>query len=729
MAYNSGDDSDKSSSKSEDDKIIEEAKARFTLAEQAESDNRTLALDDLEFTDGKQWHPADEKARNEDGRPCLVINKLPQVVNQVTNDQRQNRPAIKVHPVDDQGDIETAKVYQGLIRNIEYNSSAEAAYDTAFEFAAKMGWGYYRVITDYVSPDSFDQEILIKRIPNPFSVFFDPHSVEPDGSDANFAFITEDISKDEYKRRHPKSKLASANEWESTGNNSPGWIGEDSARIAEYFYKEYKSETIVLLSNGQTMLKSEAEQTQFLEPVEIVKERVTQVPKICWVKMNGSEILEKTEWLGKYIPIVPVYGSDTNINGKRTFKGIVRDAKDPARMYNYFASAESEAVALAPRSPFIADPKQIEGYEAVWATANRKNHSYLPYNMVVNGQAVPPPQRAMSDISTQAITQARMLASDDIKSTTGIYDASLGNKSNETSGVAIQRRNVQAQTSNFHFMDNLTRSLRHTGRILIDLIPKVYDTARTARIVAEDGEQRVVKVNDPSFQEKGKQAFYQLDAGKYDVTVDVGPSFQSKRQEAAQNFIELTKSMPQIGQVAPDLITKVMDFNGSQELSERLKRTVDPRFLGEEDKGQQEIPPEMKAKMDQMGQMLEQQTGVINQLQQEREMKIVELESRERIEMAKLETQATIELAKLESKEAITSFQNQIEDARTSLQQQIAELDQRTQMLGFNQPFEQEQSQISEPIDGGQVPAEVGGYEQEPTGGSSPGLPVEEFNP
>jgi hypothetical protein len=721
VAQTSSNSTDKSSSNDEDKKIIDEAHARFALIEDAESENRNLAIEDLEFASGKQWHDADISSRKADGRPCLTINKIPQVINQITNDQRQNRPAIKVHPVDDEGDVETAKVIQGLIRHIEYNSNAEVAYDNGFEFATKIGWGYWRVITDYVNPESFEQEILIKRIANPFSVFFDPNANEPDGSDANYAFVTEDLSAEEYKARYPKSKLAGVGEWESIGNQVPSWMPSGSARVAEYFYKENKEETIALLNTGETVIKSKLPEI-LPEGLEIVKERTTSIPKICWVKMNACEVLEKTEWLGKYIPIVPVYGSDTNINGKRTLKGIVRDAKDPARMYNYFASAESEAIALAPKAPFIADPKQIEGYEGIWETANRKNHSYLPYNMVVNGQVLPPPQRASSDISTQAITQARMLASDDIKATTGIYDASLGNKSNETSGVAIQRRNVQAQTSNFHFMDNLTRSLRHTGRILIDLIPKVYDTARSARIVAEDGEERVVKVNDPTFEENGKPTLYALDAGKYDVTVDVGPSFQSKRQEAAQNMIELSKSIPSLGQAAPDLIVKTMDFNGSQELADRLKKTLPPGLADDKDQSK-DIPPQVQAQMQQMNQMVEQLTGKLNELQTEKDQKLVELESRERIEFKKLEVQLEIERAKLDAK-----------DALSLLNAEIDQINQRMSLLHMQEPIQYSdspQNLAPQPqVDSsGGYPADLESGANEPTGGFSPGTPMEGQEP
>lgn len=701
---------------SEDDKILEEAKARFKIVEEAEHELRQDALDDEEFAAGDQW-PDDIKAdRDRDRRPCLTINKLPQHIKQITNDQRQNRPSIKVHAVDDKADVETAKIFSGLIRHIEYNSNADAAYDTAFEKAVRSGRGFFRVITDYVSPLSFDQEILIKRIKNPFSVFFDPFSTEPDGSDANFAFITEDVSKDDFIKRYPKSKLASSGEWESVGNSAPGWMGDKSARVAEYFYKDFKTETIVLLSNGEVGLKKDL--VKLPPDVTIVAERETQIPVIKWCKHTAFEILEKREWLGIYIPIIPVYGEELDIDGKRILKGIVRDAKDPQRMLNFWKSAETEAIALAPKTPFIAEEGQLEGYEADWQTANTRNHAFLKYRAKsIGGHPVPPPQRQAFEPAVQAITQAAMFAADDIKGSTGIHDSTLGARSNETSGVAIQRRNNQAQTSNFHFVDNLTRSIRHLGRVIIDLIPKIYDTARAARIIGEEGEHEVIRINQ-EFEHKGKLVSYDLSKGKYDVTVDVGPSYASKRQEAVASMIEITRANPKVMDVAGDLMVKNMDWPGSQEVAERIKKTLPPGLADDPNK-KSPLPPEAQAQMQQMGGMIEQLTAKLNELQSEKEQKLLELESKERIEMAKLETQAAIELAKLESKEAITQ-----------LNAQITDLQRRQDLLRAQVPIqfeEDSQENFAQPLDGG-MPADVEPEQIDPIGGESPSTPMEGIN-
>lgn len=703
------------------DEILKEAHARFQLAEEAESELRRLALEDLEFRVGKQWPDQIEQDRHRDGRPCLVINRIPQFIQQVTNDQRQNRPSIKVHPVDDKADVETGKVIQGLIRHIEYNSNADVAYDTAFDSAATGGFGYFRFITEFVSPLSFDQEILIKRVRDPFSVFFDPYSSEPDGSDANWAFIVEDLSKEEFKARFPNSKLASDSDWSSIGTGAPSWIRNGSARVAEYFYKELKEVEICLLSNGETIEKEKIKEyaahiaaTQGLQDIRIVRERKAQVPVIKWCKLNANEILEETEWLGKWIPIVPVFGTDLYVNGKRVLEGVIRNAKDSQRMYNYWASAETEAIALAPRTPFIAAEGQLEGYAADWETANRRNHSVLKYKPTsINGMPVPPPQRNVFEPAVGAITNARMVAAEDLKATTGIYDAALGAKSNEHSGIAIQRRNAQSQTSNFHFIDNLTRSLRHAGRIAVDLIPHIYDTARTARIIGDDGEQRVIKVNQ-QFDEGGKPVLYQLDAGKYDVTVDVGPSYASKRQEAVASMLDVTRAYPAIAQIAGDLIVKNMDWPGASEIADRLKKTLPPGLADDPKDKNKEVPPQVQAQMQHMNQMVEQLTAKLNEAHDDISKKRLEIESRERIEFKKLEVELEIERAKLDAK-----------DSLALLNHEISSISERLNLIGMNQPIEESHENLN-PQSYGEPVGDAGPREGlPPTGGQSPGLTME----
>jgi hypothetical protein len=726
-----GDGAGESAESKRKEELLEEARSRFKIALEAERENRLLGAEDARFRAGDQW-PADVKAAREaDNRPCLTINKMPQFEQQVTNDQRQNRPAIKVHPVDDQADIETAKVLQGVIKHIEVSSAADTARDTAFENAVRRSYGFYRVNVDYVTPDSFDQEIQIKRIRDADSVLLDPNSQEPDGSDAEYGFVFERMAKDRFIAEHGESKLATASDWQIEVTSQPDWIQSDTVQVAEYFYKEYRSVDLCLLSDGQVLEKGEAEAYiashvqatdemgapigEMPEAPTIIKERKARIPTVKWCKLNGCEILDETDWLGQWIPILPVYGAELVVDGKLIRESLIRHAKDPARMYNFWKSAETEAITLAPRTPYVAAAGQIEGFEDIWKTANRKNHAVLPYNpKSLDGTVLPAPQRTSFEPAVQAITQASMLAADEVKQTLGIYDASLGARSNETSGIAIQRRNQQAQTSNFHFTDNLNRTIRHEGRILVDLIPKIYDTARIARIIGDDGEQKVVAVNDPSKPgPHGKP--YMLGAGRYDVTVDTGPSYATRRQESASAMIEITKALPNTMGATADLIVKQMDFPGAQEFADRIKKTLPPGLI--EDQNDKPIPPQVQAQMAQMGQMLEQMKRDNADLLREREQKLVEIESRERIEFAKIERDYELKRAELDAKDAIAL-----------LNHQIAEIEGRMSLLNVGAPIQgQPPEQPSMPEPAGAPGADGGEGMADPTGGAlPPGQPMEQ---
>lgn len=687
---------------SEKDDLLETARERFALAQEAIADSHKLAIEDREFLAGNQWPEEIKNKRTQKGRPCLVINRLPQHARQVTNDARQNRPSIKVYPVDDKADVETAKVLQGMVKHIETNSNADVAYDTAFDGAVKNGFGYLRVTTDYSDPETFEQDILIKRIRNPLSVFLDPHAQEPDGSDARFGFIVDDVSHDDFKSQFPDSELCKASDWNALADQTPGWLSEKTCRIAEYFYRDDKTVELAQLDDGKVVpLEQVPEDLRHL----VVNTRKTKVPVIRWAKINAIEILEETVWPGRWIPIIPVYGDEEDLNGRVILKGIIRDAKDPQRMYNYWASSETEMIALAPKAPFIGAEGQFEGYEDQWRTANVENHAFLEYKPVaLNGTLAPPPQRNVFEAPVQAISQARMMSSEDLKATTGIYDASLGNRSNENSGIAIQRRNMQAQTANFHFVDNLTRSLKHVGRILVDLIPKVYDTTRVARIIGEEGDQKVVTVNGQPQPGSTQNQIYDLSIGKYDVVCDVGPSFATKRQEAVQSMLDMTRAYPQIAQVAGDLLVKNMDWPGAKEVAERLKKTLPPG-LADDDQSGPPLPPQVKAQMGQMNQMIEQLTHQLNDSNEILKQKRMELESRERIAMAEIQAKVEIEL-----------FKGGQKDSHLLLQQEIAQIEQRLNLLGQQEPI---QTEVNEQMPDQQMP------EQQPTGGISPGLPTQ----
>lgn len=696
---------EKSKKSSAQDEFLKTARKRFDLAVDAESEMRKLALEDLEFRAGEQWPQEVKQSRDLDRRPCLTINRIPQFIRQITNDQRQNRPAIKVSPVDNNADIETAKVFQGIIRHIEQNSNADVAIDTAFEGAVTKGIGYFRVVTDYCSPDSFDQELLIKRVKNSFSVYLDPGYQEPDASDASWGFIFEDLTEEEYKQQYPKSKMSGMEDWRSIGDSCPGWATEKTARVAEYFYKEFETKTLFLLSDKTVVDESELEMAMAMGAT-VVNEKTAQVPVIKWCKINAVEKLEETDWVGRWIPIIPVLGDELDLDGKRILEGVVRHAKDPQRMSNYWATAETEAIALAPKAPFIGAEGQFEGHEKEWKTANVKNYAFLQYKpTTIQGQLAPPPARQTFEPAVAAISGARAQANEDLKATTGIYDAALGNRASESSGIAIQRRANQSQTANFHYVDNLSRAIRHLGRILVDAIPKVYDTDRAIRILGEDDTQEVIFINQV-FERNGKPVKYDLGAGKYDVSVSNGPSYATKRQEALASMLDLTKAFPAVAQAAGDLMVKNMDWPGAQEISERLKKTMDPKLVGDEKDQSQEIPPAAAQEMQAMQQMIEQLTGQLNQAQEVMKTKQIELDSKERIEFAKLETQLKIKLAELDA-----------EDSRALLASEIDQLNRQQEQMGMTNEMELE----NEASDFAAQEDVSGAQNFNPTGGQSPG--------
>lgn len=591
------------------DEILSAARERMSLCVDSESTNRTNALDDLNFLAGEHWPAEAKRQRDSEGRPCITVNKLPAFLRQVTNDQRQNTPGIKVHPVDGGADVETAEVLQGMIRHIEYDSNADVAYDTAVNSAAACGIGYFRILTDYESPDSFNQIIRFRRERNALNVYIDPYSREPDGSDMRFAFITDTMSKEEFKRQYPDAKATDGLTLAGIGDSATHWMPEGQVLVAEYYWVDEKRATLVQLSNGATAYKQDAGEDELtLAGLQIVAERETTRKTIRWAKITGCDVLAESEVPCDWIPVFPVYGEELDVGGKVVRKGMVRDAKDPSQMYNYWITSATEEVALRPKIPFIGAEGQFEVDKTKWATANARSYPYIQYKPVtVNGQIAPAPQRqAMADIPMGALAMLSH-AADDIKATTGIHDASLGARGNETSGRAILARQREGDLSNFHFTDNLNRSVRHAGRCIINMIPRIYDTPRVVRIRGEDESMSSAPVNQPELDpETGiERILNDLSIGKYDVTVTAGPSYTTQRQEAAEGMSQLAQAYPPLMQAAGDLVVGSMDWPGADDIAERLKRTIPPQIVGQEDEGQ-EIPPQIQVQMMEMRQALEQ---------------------------------------------------------------------------------------------------------------------------
>ena len=635
-----------------DDSVLSVMRSRMTMAISALSGTRDSELDDLRFYAGSpdnQWQWPNDVLQTRgssqgpvvSARPCLTINKLPQHVKQITNEQRMNRPTIKVLPVDDKSDIEMADVFNGVIRHIEYTSDADVAYDTACENQVTYGEGYLRILTEYCDDTSFDQEIKIGRIRNSFSVYMDPMIQDPAGADARWCFITDDMTKDEYERAYPKASPISTLTARGIGDSSINqWISETTVRVAEYFYIECEKATLNLYPGNQTALTGTPEDSllraMFGKPL---RSRQLDRERVKWCKTNGYEILEEGEWAGSFIPVVRVVGNEFEVDGQLYVSGLVRNAKDAQRMYNYWCSQEAEMLALAPKAPFIGYGGQFEGYEQQWKTANTQNWPYLEVNPDVTdgqGAVLPLPQRAQPPMASSGLLQAKAGASEDIKSTTGQYNASLGMTSNERSGKAIVARQRESDVGTYHYGDNLVRAVRNIGRQLVDLIPKIYDTARVARILGEDGEPSTVKMN-PDQEEPVKKIMgpggvvvdkiYNPRVGKYDVRVITGPGYATKRQEALESMAQLLQGNPQLWQVAGDLFVKNMDWPGAQDLAKRLQKMLDPKVMADEDNpalvaANQQMEA-MNAEMQQMFKMLQN----VQQSMEAKEMHIKQFEA------------------------------------------------------------------------------------------------------
>jgi len=611
--------------------VLAVMRKRLQMAISAFSESREDELDDLRFYAGSpdnhwQW-PADVLAtrgavqgQTINARPTLTINKLPQHVRQVTNDQRQNRPSGKVIPADDNADPEVAEIYNGMVRHIEYISDADVAYDTACENQVAYGEGYIRILTEYCNDDTFDQDIKIARIRNSFSVYMDPTIQDPCGADAKWCFVTEDLQRAEYERMFPDASPISTLQAQGVGDQSISvWINQDTVRIAEYYYIEYDRATLHLYPGNVTAFEGSPEAKQMKQMgIKPIRSREVNAKRVKWCKTNGYEMLEEQEWAGRFIPIVRVIGNEFEVDGKLYVSGLVRNAKDAQRMYNYWTSQEAEMLALAPKAPFIGYGGQFEGYEMQWKTANTQNWPYLEVNPDVTdgaGAVLPLPQRAAPPLPQTGLIQAKMGASDDIKSTTGQYDTSLGATSNERSGKAILARERQSDTGTYHYVDNLARAVRHVTRQLVDLIPKIYDTQRVARIIGVDGETDMVKLNpmqpepvreirDANNPDIVIDKIYNPNVGKYDVVVTTGPSYLTKRQEALDAMGMILQSNPQLWQVAGDLFIKNMDWPGAQEMAARFAKIIDPKIMQDSDDS-----PEMqqaKQQMEAMGQELDQ---------------------------------------------------------------------------------------------------------------------------
>lgn len=646
--------------------LVARVRRRAKVMFEADEENRKKALEDLRFlhVPGEQWDPL-VKGERGNLRPIYEFNKLRITCKRIVNDMRANRPQGKVRAVED-GDKSTANVLEGLIRNIWNVSDGDTVIDQAAEYQVGAGMGAWRVVTEYADDEAFDQSICIKPIRNPFCLYADPSAQDMLKRDAMDWVLTDKISKASFETRWPGVEPVSFDD-DTAFDDDEDWQTEEQVRIAEYWWKEPVERTLCLLSNGATV-DADSEDGKAYEAAGLtkIKERRVKAHKIMMCIMGGGDkLLEKpTEWAGKEFPFVLIYGETLVLEGKTSWFGLTRFGKDAQRAYNYSRTNAIESVALAPQAKYWATANQAKGLTDQWAVAHKTNMPFQLYNP--DPQSPGPPQRMGGADVPVALIQEMQNSSEDIKAVTGIYDASLGAQGNETSGKAINARQRQGEIATFNYMDNMAKGIRRTWEIMIDLVPKIYDTERSVRILGHDGAEDYAKVNamDPN-----GNAINDLNSGKYDVTVTVGPSFATLRQEAAEAYGEIAARDPNVMMAAGDLVFKAMDLPYAEQIAERYRALLPPPIQEMLTKGKQ-LPPEVQAAMGQIQQM-SQMIDEKGKLVQAAEMELKELQASAQSDKAG----AQLASANLKTQEAqFAALQKDLDFKREALDEQKAML-------------------------------------------------------
>lgn len=610
-------------STSEKNTVITTALARYQRALEADKENRAKAVEDVRFVMGEQWPEEIKKARESDGRPCITINRAQQMVKQVVNDMRQNRAAIKVLPASDGASQETAALLSDIIRALEAESNASDLYTEAGNNAVQGGIGYIRILPEYTE-GGFDQTLRIRWVKDPSSVLYGDYE-KPDGSDAKYCFIVDDMLMEEFKAQYPQADTVP---FPAEDLNVQDWVTDKTMRVAEYFEVREMPDTLYLLQDGSTVRKSQMPDGKEPPKEFVLRSRSAPMKQCVWRKITAKEVLEETVYSIPFLLVIPCIGESYVADGKTYRMGLVRHMIDPARVYNYARTATTEQVALAPRAPYVMAEGQEEGHKAEWAAANTKNYAYLLYKpTTVAGQLVPKPERQQfAGVPAGAMADLQ-LASDEIKAVTGIYDAALGQKSNETSGKAILARQRESDNATYHYVDAVNRMIRQCGRVLVKLIPIVMDVRRVVTALGEDGKDRKVEIN-------GDDPVGNILRGDYDAVISTGASYETKRVEAANSMTEFMQAVPNAAPLIADLVAKNMDWVGAEQIAKRLQFTLPPEIRQAEaqEEGQQ-LPPEVIGKLQEQQQVIQ---GLQQHMQQALE-KIQTLEAGHDIEERRLE--------------------------------------------------------------------------------------------
>lgn len=567
-----------------DEGIWRECAERLRICTAAESENRIKGIEAKRFRWGEQWDADVRNVRKIDGRPALTINHTNTFCARLENTLRQQRPRIKCHPVGDGANIDTADTVNGLIRHIEDRSNASVAYDTGVANAIDIGWGYWRICSEYIDPRSFDQELLIKPIRNPFTVYMDPGAVMPDGRDQYWCIISETMKRAEYKRRYPK---ATNTEWryvDAPGDLQMMWETKEEVRLAEYYRVHEVKDSLIKLSDGSTRYRSELVDPEVITAMglTIIAERPSTRRVVQWFRLNGTQVVDRREDPGEHIPVVRCEGNVQDVNGIVKRKGMVEDLKDPAQMFNYWRTAQTERYALTPKAPWVVAEGQIEGHPE-WNDANQKSYSTLVYKPVAGPDGMtplPPPQRVPPAQVEAGMSEAAQGAEHDLMSVAGMPQENPEIAARVVGGNKyLQRRQGMQDLTHFQYYDNQTLAIAWTGSLLLERIPFYYDTQRMQRILGEDGVPKMVTLNEqaPSPENPGVQIVKNdVTVGRYAVVMDTGPGYATKREEAAENMIELlgTPLGEVVVQKGPDIVLRNIDHPGFDQLADRVAATT-----------------------------------------------------------------------------------------------------------------------------------------------------------
>lgn len=585
-----------------DTDFSKEVRDTWKQAEEADKLNRDEALRDLKFASGEHWDSQVREYRERMGTerygfplPCLTVNNIPALIGQVTGDRRANEVAVKVLP-NEKGDKETADVRSEMIRSIEVRSKAQRIYLSSFGAMVNCGISNFRVDLDYAYDDVFERDIFIRDIPNPLAVLWDPLAADPTGRDAGYCFVTDRITKDEFKARFKDAKQS---DLEVPGMSEGGWVEGDLVRVVEYWKMIEKKRTLAMLRvsdpNGDPVVEDVTDKDESLWQERLVINQTSGKPMLReaprkYAQMtftNGNEALSDPFELPLCrLPIIRVSGQEMWVGDKRVRFGLTRFARDPARLKDYMRSVIAEKLMLSPRANFMGPASAFEGREGDW-----------PNTLVYNDTASSVPVSMTGSDLAAMVNEAQWYA-EDIKDVTGIFDASRGQKSNETSGVAINARQREGDIATIGYHDMMDSSQQEAGEVINDLLGLAYDTPRTLRLIGANEAIKFLRVNDPSDPKA-----VDLSKGRYDVTISTGPAYMTRRIEGASQLMDLAGKSPKLIDIAGDKIIESLDIIDGDEIAARVKRSIPPQILGDEaDDNMSEEEKQQKAQVAQAAQ-------------------------------------------------------------------------------------------------------------------------------